>query len=287
VGVRNDLCEAIRYVWEWFFWLYGRGRLPGMTSTIVVRASGSVVNGKSRFRVCTKYLEQPSFGQGRDVLALEIARHGIKVEKTCAAERTVDRAGLARVTSRAAAMTYEFRHQYHGPSVDQRQSYRHELAKIPATKHLQHQFICDPEKGQLLLQTSRHLLISFRISAGMQIPALPTTSLPQFLHFQPITLNGVSVKHLGGDPIDLGIALLSNPPHSPADSPLLRVSPSLILSQASVEATSKSDRHLHDALTAAGPLAYKPRGACIIFLLLRMSTAAGLLVGGERDAWCE
>jgi hypothetical protein len=120
----------------------------------------------------------------------------------------------------------------------------------------------------------------------MQIPALPTTSLPQFLHFQPITLNGVAVKHLGGHPIDRGIAIFSNPPHA-ADSPLLRVSPSLILSQASIEAASKSDRHLHDALAAAGPLAYTPRGACIIFLLLRMSTAAGLLAGGERDAWCE
>ncbi|KAA8902599.1 hypothetical protein FN846DRAFT_84883 [Sphaerosporella brunnea] len=120
----------------------------------------------------------------------------------------------------------------------------------------------------------------------MHIPALPTTSLPQFLHFQPVTLNGVSAKHLGGDPIDLGIALLFSPPHT-ADAPLLRISPSLILSQANIEAASKSDRHLRDALAAAGSLAYTPRGACIIFLLLRMSTAAGLLAGGERDAWCE
>jgi hypothetical protein len=60
----------------------------------------------------------------------------------------------------------------------------------------------------------------------------------------------------------------------------------LVLSHATIEATSKSDRHLHDVLSAAGTLAHNPRVAAMLFLLLRMSTAAGL-IAGERDAWCE
>jgi hypothetical protein len=42
---------------------YGRGRLHVMTSTIVVRAPGWAVNGKSRFRILC--LEEP-IGQGRE-----------------------------------------------------------------------------------------------------------------------------------------------------------------------------------------------------------------------------
>ncbi|KAI5853974.1 hypothetical protein BZA05DRAFT_275867 [Tricharina praecox] len=119
----------------------------------------------------------------------------------------------------------------------------------------------------------------------MHIPPLPISSLPQFLHFHSIALNGISPVHLGGAPIDLGVALTFTSAHDPT-KPLLRVSPTLVLSHATIEAASKSDRHLHDALSAAGALAHNPRIAAMIFLLLRMSTAAGL-VAGERDAWCE
>lgn len=120
----------------------------------------------------------------------------------------------------------------------------------------------------------------------MKIPQLPSSALPQYIHFQPITLNGLSPTHLGGSPIDLGISLLyASAEHSP-EHPLLRVSPSQILSRSTIEAFSKSDRHLHDVLQATGQLAHTPRGAAMIFLLLRMGTAAGVLAG-EHDGWCE
>lgn len=123
----------------------------------------------------------------------------------------------------------------------------------------------------------------------MKLPQLPLTELPQLLHFHPITLNGLSPVHLGGHPIDAGVALLFTPPHTPG-KPLLTASPSLILSQSHVLTLSKSDRHLHDALVAAGEdLSQSPRGACMVLLLLRQSTAAGLAtpLGSVRDAWLE
>ncbi|KAF8251057.1 SET domain-containing protein [Wilcoxina mikolae CBS 423.85] len=120
----------------------------------------------------------------------------------------------------------------------------------------------------------------------MKIPQLPPSALPQYIHFQPITLNGLSPTHLGGSPIDLGISLIYTSSEHTPENPLLRVSPSQILSRSTIEAFSKSDRHLHDVLQVAGPLAHTPRGAIMAFLLLRMGTAAGV-VAGERDGWSE
>ncbi|KAF8545520.1 hypothetical protein BDD12DRAFT_721716 [Trichophaea hybrida] len=120
----------------------------------------------------------------------------------------------------------------------------------------------------------------------MKIPQLPSPALPQYIHFQPITLNGLSPMHLGGSPIDLGISLIYTSAEHAPEHPLLRVSPSQILSRSTIEAFSKSDRHLHDLLQTTGPLAHTPRGATMIFLLQRMGTAAGV-VAGERDGWSQ
>ncbi|KAI5820513.1 hypothetical protein BZA77DRAFT_336437 [Pyronema omphalodes] len=120
----------------------------------------------------------------------------------------------------------------------------------------------------------------------MQIPHLTPDALPSFIHLQPIHLNGLEPVHLGGSPIDLGIALQHTPTDYNPAHPLLRVSPDIILSQQNIDVASKSDHLLYSALQAAGTLAYSPRGAICIYLLLRLGTAAGL-AKGERDAWCE
>lgn len=135
----------------------------------------------------------------------------------------------------------------------------------------------------------------------MKISQLPPSALAQFIHLQPISVHGVAAVHRGGAPIDRGMALVFDfdesgcPPDG--DRPLLRVSPSLIVSQQAVEEAAKADRLLHNALRAAGTLAHTSRGAAMIFLLVRMAAAARAIPAGAagagtapttvRDGWCE
>lgn len=130
----------------------------------------------------------------------------------------------------------------------------------------------------------------------MKIPQLPPSALVRFIHLQPISLHGVAAVHRGGTPIDRGMALVFDFGESgcplEGNHLLLRVSSSLIVSQQTVEEAAKADRLLHDALRSAGTLAHTPRGAAMVFLLVRTAAAAGAIPTAAapttvRDGWCE
>ena len=120
----------------------------------------------------------------------------------------------------------------------------------------------------------------------MHFPLLTPADLPQLLHFHPIDLNGVAPKHLGGHPIDAGVALVFTPPHDHA-RPLLTIGPTHHLTHDAIATLAKSDYHLRAALAAHPALSATARGASIILILLRQSTLAGLAtpLSSVRDLW--
>lgn len=91
---------------------------------------------------------------------------------------------------------------------------------------------------------------------------LSSDALPAWATFNNITFNGIRVEYVGGEPVDAGLAVKLQPSKLDSSRPLLRVPRHLILCRAMVDAHAKSDAHLREALTAAGPLAMTPRGLC-------------------------
>ncbi|KAI5793109.1 hypothetical protein EDC01DRAFT_655210 [Geopyxis carbonaria] len=120
----------------------------------------------------------------------------------------------------------------------------------------------------------------------MKIPYITIDELPKFCSLQPICLYDLTITHLGGYPIDAGIALKYSGSPSYTATPLLRVDNSIILCATTIDVSSKSDHQLGELLASASSFTMTERGQIMTFLVLRMSTAAGLGVGA-KDAWSE
>ncbi|KAK6332900.1 hypothetical protein TWF696_002919 [Orbilia brochopaga] len=105
---------------------------------------------------------------------------------------------------------------------------------------------------------------------------LSSDALPAWATFNNITINGIRVEYVGGEPVDSGLAIKLQPSKLDSARPLLRVPRHLILCQDVVDAHAKTDMHLREALAAAGPLAMTPRGSIIIFLIMKITNGASL-----------
>ncbi|KAK6515057.1 hypothetical protein TWF506_007408 [Arthrobotrys conoides] len=119
---------------------------------------------------------------------------------------------------------------------------------------------------------------------------LSSDALPAWASFNNINFNGIRVEYVGGEPVDSGLAVKLQPSKLDSSRPLLRVPRHLILCQDMVDAHAKSDMHLREALAAAGPLAMTPRGAIIIFLIMKITNAVSLSEPksvGVKCAWTE
>ncbi|EWC44166.1 hypothetical protein DRE_06991 [Drechslerella stenobrocha 248] len=115
---------------------------------------------------------------------------------------------------------------------------------------------------------------------------LSSDALPAWATFNSIAYNGIRVEYVGGEPVDSGLAVKLQPAKLDSARPLLRVPRHLILCQDMVDAHAKSDMHLREALAAAGPLAMTPRGAIIIFLIMKITNAATLSEPGSVGVKC-
>ncbi|PWW78273.1 SET domain-containing protein, partial [Tuber magnatum] len=120
----------------------------------------------------------------------------------------------------------------------------------------------------------------------MQYETLPTSSLAPFIRLNNISLNGVEAARIGGEPIDAGVGIKHTPATYDPSHPFLKIGGELVVCAKTVEEHAKADVHLAEALTAAGELTSTPRGAVMVFLVVSMSTAAGLEIG-RSGPWSE
>lgn len=118
----------------------------------------------------------------------------------------------------------------------------------------------------------------------MQYETLPTSSLAPFVRLNNISLNGVEITRIGGKPIDAGVGIKHTPATYDPSRPFLEIDAELVICAKTVEGHAKADVHLAEALAAAGEFALAPRGAIMVFLVVSMSTAAGLGIG-QSGAW--
>lgn len=116
----------------------------------------------------------------------------------------------------------------------------------------------------------------------MHTPSLPITSLPAFAHLTSIHLNGLTTAPVNG----AGVGLQHTRARYDAARPLLTIDRDLVVCAATVETQAKADAQLAEVLRAVGDFALTPRGAIMVFLVVAMSTAAGLEVG-RRGNWSE
>lgn len=118
----------------------------------------------------------------------------------------------------------------------------------------------------------------------MQYETLPTSSLAPFVRLNNISLNGIEITRIGGKPIDAGVGIKHTPATYDPSRPFLKIDAELVICAKTVEGHAKADVHLAEALAAAGEFALAPRGALMVFLVVSMSTAAGLGIG-QSGAW--
>ncbi|RPA89462.1 SET domain-containing protein [Choiromyces venosus 120613-1] len=118
----------------------------------------------------------------------------------------------------------------------------------------------------------------------MQYETLPTSSLAPFIRLNNISLNGVEIAHIGGEPIDAGVGIKHTPTTYDPSRPFLNIGAELVICAKTVEGHAKADVHLAETLTAAREFTLTPRGAIMVFLVVSMSTAAGLGIG-QSGAW--
>ncbi|CAZ81753.1 unnamed protein product [Tuber melanosporum] len=120
----------------------------------------------------------------------------------------------------------------------------------------------------------------------MHYETLPTSSLAPFIRLNNISLNGVEIARIGGEPIDAGVGVKHAPTAYDPSRPFLNIDAELVVCAKTVEGHAKADVHLAEALAAAGEFTLAPRGAIMVFLVMSMSTAAGLGIG-RSGAWSE
>ncbi|CUS14122.1 unnamed protein product [Tuber aestivum] len=120
----------------------------------------------------------------------------------------------------------------------------------------------------------------------MQCETLPTSSLAPFIRLNNISLNGIETARIGGQPIDAGIGIKHTPTTYDPSRPFLKIGADLVVCAKTVEEYAKADVHLAEALAAAGEFTLAPRGAIMVFLVVSMSTAAGLGIG-QSGPWSE
>lgn len=105
--------------------------------------------------------------------------------------------------------------------------------------------------------------------------------LPHFkrIMLRGISLNGVTVTDVGA--AGLGLTRTSAD-GSESEGPLLSVDRSLAACEETVGVAAMADKHLRQVMEKAGDFVRTPRGAVMVFLVVRMTEGIGM-----GDVWKE